>query len=360
MLSYTTNALRVLAVVAVFTLTMPSRAEPVRLVFSIDQGFGNGIVVNRDTAAVERIAAAIKPLRPQYRVYALLNPQLRNRADLDAVAETCVRCDLPIVLDVCSSDALTLGTSTAFNAPADGPHGITITVEDLAGYRRKLGSRLAGIRVMEPFSMDFTLQAIRTTNPEWKGKNWVLPADDFWQAGLIRPYLQFARDHEMFVQFSDWHWSRFAPWDGRQAAREQGLRELLREFPGLITVTYANNQPEEKAALWLQNWHEAFRPFVSDGAKDFGLSDQSWLRNDEMRCPPEDIVAWARRALELNCRLIQFEPVWYFFKLPRGSFGRSDYTKDRQWHDAGAPTPAFRVLRDALLRERITTSKPSR
>lgn len=64
------------------TPTPDMAAEPavprVRLLFSVEQGFGNGLVVNGDLEAVSRICRALKMLRPRYEVYALFNPRERR------------------------------------------------------------------------------------------------------------------------------------------------------------------------------------------------------------------------------------------------------------------------------------------
>jgi hypothetical protein len=151
------------------------------------------------------------------------------------------------------------------------------------------------------------------------------------------------------VQFSDWHWLRFAPWDKAQKPNEEALHNLLQEFPDLVTVTYANNEPSEDSVPRIKTWHEAVQPLVNKGAAGFGLSNQSWLRKDDTKCPPEDILAWTRRALELDCKFIQFEPAWYFFNLPRGTFGRSDYTSSPKWKNRGQATKAFKLLRQTLM-----------
>ncbi len=332
------------------TVAAAPSAEPVKLIFSIDQGFGNGIIVNADEVALRRIISALKSLRPHYDVYALFEPQVANKSNLNAALDLCAKHDLPFMFDVYSSDAMTLGTSTEQNAPADGPHGIAISVEDLARYKKQYGGYLAGLRMMEVFSQDFTVQAIRTTNPEWKGKGWVMPPDDFFQPALARPFLEFAKQQGMFVQFSDWHWLRFAEWDNAQKRREDALRQLLHEFPGIVTVTYANNEPNEASAPRLSNWEEAVAPFVQAGAKGIGLSNQAWLRRDETQCPVDDILAWAREALDRGCRMIQFEPVWYFFQLPRGSFGTESYVIQDKWRERGRPTPAFEALCQDLIK----------
>jgi hypothetical protein len=336
---------------ATLALVAAPQQPKVKLVFSIDQGFGNGLVINHDLAGMKRIIKGLNTLRPQYEVYALFEPQVKDRAALDAMLDLCVAADMPFMFDAYSSDAMTLGTSTSQNAPADGPHGIAITIEDLTRYKQKYGRHLAGLRFMEIMSQDFTVRAVRTTNPEWKGKDWKMPADDFWQPEMARRFLRFAHDNKMFVQWADWHWLRFAPWDKPLKEREEDIRKLLGEFPGVVIITYDNNEPNEDSVARLMNWHEALTPFVAAGASGFGLSDQSWLRKDDTKCPVKDIVVWAKRALELRCPLIQFEPVWYFFKLPRGSFGLEDYTKDPAWKDSGAPLPNFDTLRKALLGE---------
>ncbi len=320
--------------------------------FSIDQGFGNGLVVNRDIDAARRICEAVKTLRPAYDVFLLFNPQVADKAALESILDAVVAEDVSFVLDVCSSDCQTLGTTTVQNHPVDGVHGVCIGVDDLARYKCRYGEHLAGVRLMELFSMDFTNRAVKTTNPEWNTAGWKLPDDAFFQPDLVRPFLRFARTEGMFVQFSDWHWARLHPWDETLKAQEAALRGLLGEFPGTVIVTYANNEPADKSVPRLRNWHEAVQPFVQDGAAAIGLSDQAWLREPEMSCPVEEVIEWAEQALSIGCRYIQFEPAWYFFKLPRGTFGRGDYRNDPKWQNSGEPLANFERLKTALMERR--------
>ena len=47
--------------------------------------------------------------------------------------------------------------------------------------------------------------------------------------------------------------------------------------------------------------------------------------------------------------MVQFEPVWYLFRLPRGEIHkRTDYTHDAAWADRGNPTDALREVGRAL------------
>ncbi len=124
---------------------------------------------------------------------------------------------------------------------------------------------------------------------------------------------------------------------------------LTEIFRGVVIVTYANNEPEEKSLPRLNNWHTAVERFAADGAAGFGLSNQSWMRKEEWSCPIGDIIAWTQQARTLKCPLIQFEPSWYFFALPGGSFAREDYVKDPVWKNAGAPRATFEELKSVLL-----------
>ena len=137
----------------VLLLTLAVEAAPhegrTKLVFSVDQGFGNGLVVNRDLVGARRIARTLRTLEPKYDVYALFEPQVANKKKLDAVLDVFVEEEIPFVFDVWSSDAMTLGTTTPQNAPADGPHGVAISLEDLSQYKHRYGRHLAGMRIME-------------------------------------------------------------------------------------------------------------------------------------------------------------------------------------------------------------------
>ncbi len=332
------------------TLAPALAAQPkTRLIFDLDQGFGNGIVVNDDQVALGRVIDALKPLRERYDVYVIVNPMVADRKKLDHVLDTLAAADQPFVFDTYTSDAETLGSCSTQNRPFDPRHGLTISVDDLAAYKKRRGKHLAGLRFMEVFAQDFTVRAVKTTNPEWALPCWKLPDDAFFQPEIAERYLKFAKEHSMFVQWSDWHWFEFASWDAVQKEHEAKLSELLRKYPGLVTITYANNEPEEASVQRIKGWEKSVAGFAKDGAAGYGLSDQSWLSKNDETCPVDDIIRWAKSALAKGCRMIQFEPAWYFFRLPRGTFDVREYTSDPKWADRGSPTANFTRLKEALM-----------
>lgn len=325
-----------------------ARARSV-LVFSIDQGFGNGIVVHDDQVALTRIIAALKPLQSRYEVRVLLNPMVKDRSKLLRALDTLAARQMPFVLDAWSSDALTLGSCSEQNAPHDPRHGLTASVEDLSALKKRYGRAFAGIRFTEVFAQDFTVRAVKTTNPEWGLPCWKLPGDSFFSAGAAEELLRFAREQRLPVEWSDWHWSRLHPWDEPQKNHEEDLKRLLRRYPGMVTVAYANNEPNEDSVKRLPDWEQTVKPFLRDGAAGFGLSCQSWLRRVETETSAEDMIAWTMSALDRGASLVQYEPAWYFFRLPRGTFEVGGYAASPAWVDRGLPDGAFVRLREALL-----------
>ena len=181
---------------------------------------------------------------------------------------------------------------------------------------------------MEIFGQDYGIRAMKTTNPELKRPGDKLPADTFFRPYLAEGFIRFAKEHAMFVQWADFGWMPFSPWDKEMPNYTEQVKALLRQHPGVVTVTYNNNEPNEGSVPRLNTWHTAVEPFPKDGAAGYGLSNQSWLHNfTYMDTKPEEIIAWTQSALDKDCRLIQFEPAWYFFNLPAGAFELGDSTK---------------------------------
>lgn len=331
------------------TLEHAHARQRTRLVFSLDQGFGNGVVVQRDRLAVHRIVEALRPLTARYDVAVIVNPMVADRNAFRAVLDTLDWLGMPFIFDIYTSDAYTLGPCSEQNAPTDPSHGLTITPQELTAFAERYPRALVGIRFAEVFAQDFTVRAIRTTNPEWGKPCQQLPVDAFFQPELVRAYLDVARRRGLWAQWGDWHWSAFADWDAPQRDNEAALAAVLADYPGIVTPTYNNNEPSEHSVARLPHWERAVQHLVAHGAAGFGLSNQSWLRRDETATPVEDMLAWARSVPERGGSYQQFEPVWYWFELPRGTFEQQEYTHDPQWRNRGMPRPHFERLRALLL-----------
>jgi hypothetical protein len=295
------------------------------LIFSIDQGFGNGVVANGEVEALTRIVQVLEPLRERYDVSVLLNPMVKDKVRLTLALDTLVAHKMPFVLDVISSDSFTLGANGPANAPFDSSHGLSISQEQLAELKTTYGASLVGLRFMEVFGQDYGIRAMKTTNPELKRPGDKLPADTFFRSDLAEGFIRFAKEHAMFVQWADFGWMPFSPWDKEMPRYTEQVKALLRLHPGVVTVTYNNNEPNEASIPRLSTWHTAVESFPQDGAAGYGLSNQSWLHNfTYMDTKPKEIIAWTQSALDKNCRFIQFEPAWYFFNLPAGTFELGD------------------------------------
>lgn len=322
-----------------------------KLIFSIDQGFGNGIVAHNDQVALKRVIEAVSPLKKRYDVYLLLDPMVRDKVRLKSVLDTIAASGTGFVLDAYTSDAHNLGGCTQQNQAHDVSHGIPASLDELRSYRKRYGKMFGGLRFMEVFAHDFTLVAARSTNPEWKRPEWVFPEDGFYSHKLAAEFVSFAQENSMFVEWSDWHWAAFAPWDKNQPAREESMARILRKCPGTVVVTYANNEPNEESEMRRGTWQLPFKALVKDGAAGFGLSDQSWLDKDEneYNCPVEAIVGWAKEALEAGACCLQFESAWWLFRLPPGTYEVTDYTTGPAYADRGSPRDNFTRLRAFLL-----------
>ena len=330
----------------------------VRLLFSIDQGFGNGVVANGDVEGLTHMVKALDPLRDQYQVCMLLNPMIKDKQRLKLILDNLVAQKMPFVFDVYSSDTFTLGANGPANAPFDSGHGQSISVEQLATFKQSYGAWLVGLRFMEIFGQDYGIRAMKTTNPELKRPRDQLPTDTFFRPDLAEGFIRFAKEHAMFVQWADFGWTPFSPWDTEMPKYTEQVKALLRQHPGVVTVTYNNNEPNEVSLQHLDIWQTAVEHFPKEGAAGYGLSNQSWLRNFHyMDTKPEEIIAWTKSALDKKCRLIQFEPAWYFFNLPLATFETGDYTKDPKWKQRGEAKESLKQLIAFLLASGTTGSR---
>lgn len=323
--------------------------KTVKLIFSLDQGFGNGVVIHNDQIAIRRIIKTLNPLTKKYSVYLLLNPHIKNKEYVENTFETLKKYNMPFVLDVYTSDSYTLGSGADHNAPYDASHALSVSLDYLNAVKEKYGKLFAGIRFMEVFGQDFTVRCIKTTNPEWGRPTEIIPEDNVFSPERAEMFIKFASENDMFVQWADFHWYNAASYDVIQKSYEMEVMKLISKYPNIITITYNNNEPLEDSVPKLNTWHQVVEGFTLNGNASYGLSDQSWIRSDHMSTSSQEIINWAENALKHNCKLIQFEPVWYFFNLPVGTFGYEKFAHEPKWKLRGYGTQNYYQLQKSLL-----------
>jgi len=331
------------------------------LVFSIDQTWLNGIVNVRDTVSLQRIINTLKQFQNKYEVYALLNPSNADQTKVFAVLDVLAANGIPFVLDQYSSDS----HKDTVNSPYDPYHGLALSLDQLKTYKQKYGSSFAGIRFMEVFGANFTVLACKLQGVDWcKYFNDQLPTDNFYQKSIAETYVKFASDNKMFVLWSDFYWSFLNNWEFdqntvKQPQNEQEMKDLMAKYPGVIVAVFDNNLPEDGARKnnLIDTWFNNFKPYIQNGAKGFGLSDQNWMCNkDTSGCPAQEMANWATKAFANGATVVQFEPVWYFWNLPEGTIDQwvvagqnpTGYTQDSAWSNRGYVRNNLVVVGNAL------------
>lgn len=328
-----------------------NKTKKIKVLFSMDQGLGNGPVINDDYEAINRMIKAVAPLRKKYDVYFLLNPMVTEQKH-EKVMDILYKAQMPFVLDVIASDSWSFGSLAPDVAkPFDVYHGVSISPEKLEIYKKKYGRILAGIRFFEIFGADFTIRCCKSDSTEswidWYRKNYKICEDDFFQIKITEPFLEIAQKYNMFVQWSDFHWGGNCTWDKEAQEDESQLAELIKKYPNLIYTCYDNNEPNEDSIKRLGDWHLLVNKF--DSAAGFGLSNQTWIYKDYMKCPISIITDWSNSAIKNGASILQFEPVEYYFKFPQSSEKKIDYKTEPEWKDSGKPTENFNKLMKYLM-----------
>jgi hypothetical protein len=343
-----------------------SLADRRLLVFSLDQGFGNGIIEVRDEVGLDRVIASLRPFMLRYDVSVLIQTRSADSASTEWIMKALALRNVQFIVDAWASDTLTTGVN-AINRPHDVHHGIASTVDALQRWKDRWGPHFAGIRTHEPFSISWTILACKHRGQRWCDDyaRW-LPPGRYFEEGRLEKFVAFASQNQMLFLLSDSYWHELRRvddlWDGRsivrQADNETSLRRVLARYPGVVHVLYANNEGGDLQWRHREVWPMVVEPFAAAGAAGFGLSDQSWMCTgplaeqkgwDDTNCPADVIAEMAARAFEKGASVVQFEPVWYLWRFPRGEIGRrTDYTNDPAWADRGTPRPQLRTIARSL------------
>jgi hypothetical protein len=336
----------------------PSDAfKPARrtILFDLDQGFESGIIEQQEVVYLNRMLDVMQKFELDFDVFAVLHPITASSSKLRAVLHRLAEKNIRFVLDVYTSDAMAVGNvRVTANEGADVPHGIAMSLPALQALKQdpQLGPVFAGLRIMEVMSGNFTVNNCRTRREGPSRVNWCdhfirnLPTDAFFQPDrFARPLLDFAKANGMWVLWSDWKW------DAQTTSEQQALRSLVapEAYRDMLVLGYANNLPGESARFDMSDWERwrvRYQPLVGTQILALALSDQSWTCDNQMGCPVQVLIDWAILALSQGVQILEFEPSWYFFELPRPDDKHVD--KDLYLRIGGRPTDQLAILAAAL------------
>ena len=351
----------------------PVSGKP-KLLFLIDQGFGNGILAQHDTVALQRVMLGLKAFQTKYDVYALISPSESEQSNLDWMLDTLSSNGIPFALTVYSSDVIQIGDTPYFH-PYDPGHGLALSVPELQALKVKYGSMFVGVRAFEVYATQHAVltcyRAQASGNPNDSNLNYCQPGrvnydatlpplnNPFYQESILEPYVKFAHDNQMFLEFGDFWWHSLFPgdWnDQNQQLYEQQLTNLINKYPDTIIPTFGTETASTTLYLSRTNtWQNVVQPFASSGAAmGFGLSDQSWMCHSDLFCPASAIATYATNAFARGAVMVQFEPTWYFWELPRMYIPNNpntqvpDYTTNAAWADRGYATTDLVAIAQAL------------
>ncbi len=312
------------------------------LVFDVDQAWPTGITENDDLTSLDRMLTVIAEFKTRFNVFVIFSPLTAKTNNLRNVLRLAAKRQIPFLLDVYSSDAMAIGkVEIPTNPDADPSHALAISLQGLRELKAdpEIGPAFAGLRFMEMLGMNFTVRLCRERATGPNRVNWCdhfarnLPKDDPFKPEIAKPLMDFAKNHGMWVLWSDWKW------DDQTRESQNILKQILASgnYKNTVVLTYANNLPGEAArdndANW-RKWKAEYQPLVGKQIKGLGLSDQSWTCAVQLACPVDVLTRWARQALAAGAIALELEPANYFFYLPHAG-DIAGYPDAAKWREAG-------------------------
>ncbi len=327
-------------------------APKITLIFEIDHGQPFGPIESGDKVAQDRMVADLQALSSKYTVYVKLTGAETDKAVRDAALQFLASHHIHFIIDAYASDTL---TTVNGNSPFDVSHGVGLSVDEMQKLKDEYGEWFAGVRIFETYSINFAIFMRQHRGKVQWARRFVdrLPGDGFFQPQILKQWIDFAARNHMRVFFMDWYWLFDHPVTPNNAELDQPgneavLARLIEDHPNVVTPMYDNNEPNGGSRRVYDSWTPTFRALVTHGAAGFGLSDQAWLCNrGVMNCPVQDLIDWARNALDNGASALEFEPYWYWWTLPRGP-AKNDYKEGITNDNRGEPRPALQQLAKAL------------
>ena len=123
--------------------------------------------------------------------------------------------------------------------------------------------------------------------------------------------LAFCRENNLKIFWTEWKTDH----EETNTRIFTQIKELIRGYEDIVTVSFSTNSGEEEPALGFLNVEEMF--------DHWGASIQAWYwetRYNEtlMDMPPALIGLHTAIAKSTGAEIIQFEPYWYFFNPETG------------------------------------------
>ncbi len=297
--------------------------------FVIDEMSYNGLVNMNDDLALKRIIHNLKQFQEKYEVYAILSPTLKDKQKVYNTLDTLSQNGIPFILDQMNSIFENDHTSSIY----DAKHRIALPISELNGLKQRYGQYFAGLRFMEVLAANHDVILCQAKRQYWckdpLPEDASYPNEALFNADLIQNQFEFLKANNMFGLWTDWRWWQYdalrlknsPDWltfyqnNIKQEQNEETLRGLISKYPGTIVIMYNNNSPEESSRSQMNQWQDILRPFADAGAIGIGLSDQSWMCSNN-NCPVEELAQWANNAFQKGAKLVDFQPLYYFWNYP--------------------------------------------
>jgi hypothetical protein len=376
----------------------PCAGPDKRLVFSLDQGFLNGVVANADqpgfVAAFGEVIQVLKDFQAAgYHVVALLNPGIRQslKGRLVKVLDLLKDQQIPFMFDIYSSDTNSMCTRqprfsqchASFEGPVAGPGYIAMQKHPTGDptdnnsvdfYAARYGPLFEGLRVFEILSVYWSQKVAEAC----EGKELPVPA---YQAGIVEDLIDFTEGPQSnrYVFFTDnkWHnpyeryWTGcahpdFSTWDPIDDVKSDIQLLVNNNEAGRVLLGYSNNEGVRDHAdgyyphnYRLKNWQQPLidvRTATGNRLKGIGLSNQTWSTDGhrmlfDETLPPEELAIWTADAFDKGARLVQLEPFYYLFKWDRMQLADWESAMNltaTPWSEAGKPTPELRRFAELM------------
>jgi len=323
-----------------------SRCQNKSVIFSLDQGYANGLLryqEGQNPAIYQNVLNALVAFKnANYNLSVVINPIDNDPVGLSQTLDFLTNNGISFYLDVYASDTATIGlvesnlTSPLVSTPTSNyfNQGLSVDLTTLSQIKTKYKNSFAGIRIFETGGFDY----ICSQNPSQSGcpnNSSSTRNVNFFNEALVKQYVDFAHSVNMKALLVDY---MFIPiWGqsksgGTYSRFNTAVSDLVSQQadPNTLVFAYENNEVSLAGGSPLHrinSWNQA--TLRVPGSAGLGISNQAWMCSnkpgfDTFNCPPEYFEIWTASAfMKQGGSVVQFEPFWTFFNWPMGSIANS-------------------------------------